>query len=93
MGSKPFSLRLPDEVREDLDFVSAGTKRTASSIAIEAISNAVAVRAKRMRMIEESKDAEKRGEFISHDAVGRWIESLGTDNELPRPEPDIFKNK
>lgn len=93
MSSKPFSLRLPDEVKEDLDFVSSRTKRSASSIAIEAISNDVAVRAKRMRMLEDAKESAKKGEFISHAAVGKWIDSLGTENELPIPEPDIFKNK
>lgn len=93
MGSKPFSLRLPDEIKADLDFVSARTKRSASSIAIEAISNDVSVRAKRMRMIEEAKLSEEKGEFITHAAVGEWIESLGTDNELPIPKPDIFKKK
>lgn len=93
MGSKPFSLRLPEEVKKDLDFVSAKTKRSASSIAIEAIGNDVAVRAKRMRMIEEAKEEAKKGEFISQSAMEAWVDSLGTDNELPPPEPDIIKKK
>lgn len=93
MGSKPFSLRLPEEIKEDLDFVSAKTKRSASSIAIEAIGNDVAVRAKRMRMIEEAKEEAKKGEFILQSAMEAWVDSLGTDNELPPPEPDIVKKK
>ena len=93
MGSKPFSLRLPDEIKEDLDFVSSRTKRSASSIAIEAISREVAVRAKRMRMLEEAKEEAKKGEFISQDAMEKWAESLGTDNELPVPQPDIFRKQ
>jgi len=93
MSSKPFSLRLPEEIKEDLDFVSSKTKRSASSIAIEAIGNDVAVRAKRMRMIEEAKEEETKGEFISQSAMEAWVESLGTENELPAPEPDILKKQ
>lgn len=26
------------------------------------------------------------GRFVSHEAVVRWIESWGTENELPRPK-------
>ncbi len=31
-----------------------------------------------------------KGVFISGKAMHRWIESWGTENELPPPEPDIF---
>jgi len=53
----------------------------------------VVVRTKRMRMIEEGKRAADRGELIPHDEVLAWVQSLGTDNELPPPKSDIFKYK
>lgn len=31
-----------------------------------------------------------RGVFISGEAMTKWVESWGTDNELPPPEPDVF---
>ena len=31
-----------------------------------------------------------KGIFVSSEAVDRWMESWGTDNELSMPEPDIF---
>ncbi|GLS23570.1 hypothetical protein GCM10007874_65910 [Labrys miyagiensis] len=34
-----------------------------------------------------------KGVFISQEAVDAWVMSWGTDNELPRPEPDIFPKK
>lgn len=37
-------------------------------------------------------DAEK-GEFISHEAMEAWVNSLGSVHELPDPCVDIFKNK
>jgi predicted transcriptional regulator len=35
------------------------------------------------------EEAEK-GMFVSHEAMLAWVESLGTKNELPPPEPDIY---
>jgi hypothetical protein len=47
----------------------------------------------KMEALKRAKlDAEK-GEFISHQAMGEWVISLGTDNELPAPEVDIFKKR
>lgn len=34
------------------------------------------------------KKADK-GEFISNESMRTWFASLGTDNELPRPKPNI----
>ena len=33
------------------------------------------------------------GVFVSAEKVHAWMRSWGTDNELPRPEPDIFVKK
>ena len=43
--------------------------------------------------IEQIKQAvieANEGAFISSDAMGAWIRSLGTDNELAPPMPDVF---
>jgi len=93
MASKPITLRIDEELEEALIFVSVVSKRSKASIASEAMRENIMIRAKRMKMIAEAKEEAKKGEFISHEAVGKWIESLGTDNELPIPKPDIFKNK
>ena len=45
--------------------------------------------AKRSQIEAALVDAEK-GEFISGEALGRWIESWETEAELPPPEPDMF---
>jgi hypothetical protein len=46
-------------------------------------------RAERRLMDERIAEADK-GIFISAEAMHRWVESWGTENELPPPEPDIF---
>ena len=50
MSHKSFTLRIPDEVKENLEFISTMTKRSQSSIALEAMSKDLAVSAKRLRM-------------------------------------------
>lgn len=39
--------------------------------------------------MERDKQAEK-GEWISEDAMTAWFSSLGTENELPEPQVDVF---
>lgn len=90
MPNRPFTLRLPDEVREDLKFLSSTIKRPQASIASEMLKENVVVQASRVRAIQEAKQQAKEGIFISQEAIELWADSLGTDNELPMPEPDIF---
>ena len=42
------------------------------------------------RLLKERIAEADKGVFISADAMHRWIESWGTENELPPPEPDVF---
>jgi hypothetical protein len=42
------------------------------------------------RLLKERIAEADKGVFISAEAVHRWVESWGTENELPPPEPDIF---
>lgn len=90
MASRPFSLRLPDEVSDDLKFLSSTMHRSQSSIASEILSENITEKAYRIRAIQEAKAEAKKGAFASQEAMEKWVESIGSDNELPVPEPDIF---
>lgn len=91
MASKPFTLRIDEELEEALEIVSRISKRSKASVANEAMRESIITRAKHMKMIAEAKEEAKKGEFISQEAMEAWVDSLGTDNELPPPEPDVFK--
>jgi RHH-type rel operon transcriptional repressor/antitoxin RelB len=41
--------------------------------------------------IDEAVLAADKGEFISHEAICAWLNSWGSDHELPPPEVDILK--
>jgi len=42
------------------------------------------------KLLKERMAEADEGVFISAEAMNRWIESWGTENELPPPEPDVF---
>jgi predicted transcriptional regulator len=44
-------------------------------------------KARKAALIEEGLPDIRAGQVISFKAVSAWIDSLGTDHELPRPEP------
>jgi predicted transcriptional regulator len=43
--------------------------------------------------IDEALAEADKGIFVSGEAVIEWLESWGTDNVKPSPEPDIFPRK
>lgn len=42
------------------------------------------------RFIQAALDEADKGVFISEEAMRAWFYSLGTENELPEPEPDVY---
>ncbi len=97
MKTVPLSLRVKPEIREGLKIRAKNDNRSLSqmvSIVLENFLNEEKEKelALRMALIEADKELEK-GEFISKEAMCNWVDSLGTDKELSRPEPDIFLNK
>ena len=90
LSTRPFTLRLPDEVREDLKFLSASTNRTQASIASDFLKEKVTAQANRIKATQDAKAEAEKGVFVSQEAMEIWIDSLGTNNELSMPKPDIF---
>ena len=89
-----FSVRLPPETKQELEEYARATKRSSAFIAKEAIEAHLAERRAYLAAIDEAiKEADETGEFVSWEATKRWMDSWGTNNELPPPEPDIFLKK
>ena len=89
-----FSVRLPPETKRELEEYARATKRSSAFIAKEAIEAHLAERRAYLAAIDEAiKEADETGEFVSWEATKRWMNSWGTNNELPPPEPDIFLKK
>jgi predicted transcriptional regulator len=89
MASETFSIRLSPETKRELEEYARATKRSSAFIVKEAVEAHLAERRAYLEAIEEGLRDVEEGRLISGDAVIRWMESWGTENELPMPEPDI----
>jgi predicted transcriptional regulator len=82
------TVRLSPEVRNKLDALARDTKRSKSYLAGEAIESYVNLNAWQVAHIKAALAEDEQGTSgVPHEEVMRWMESWGTDHELPRPEP------
>jgi len=86
--SSTLSVRVPDELREQLDYLSQSTKRSRAYLAAEALGEYVRRNAWRAKELNDAVEAADEGEFISHEAMLNWVAYLGSKGNLA-PKPDI----
>jgi RHH-type rel operon transcriptional repressor/antitoxin RelB len=89
MTSTVLSVRVPQELKEQLDYLSRSTKRSRAYLAAEALRDYVRKNAWRAKELHDAKQEADKGVFVSHDAMKAWADSLGTENESAPPKPDI----
>jgi len=90
MANVPFSLRIDSEIKTQLEQEAKETERSVSYIAVKAIKEYLKTREYKKLAIDAAIKEADKGEFISHKSMRAWMASLGTDQELPRPKPDVF---
>ena len=66
-------------------------KRAAGEVARSAIDEYIDRKIHVRRLLREAAAEAERGVFISGEAVEAWMESWDGDNELPEPQPDIYR--
>ena len=88
--SAVLSLRVPEELKEQLDYLSAATKRSKAYLATEALSEYVRRNSWKAKKLHEALNEAAKGEFISHESMVAWVDAMGTSSEQPPPEPDVF---
>jgi RHH-type rel operon transcriptional repressor/antitoxin RelB len=91
MATTPFSIRIDDSVRDQLEKICDLTERSKAYVTSKAIEEYVERNSWKVEALKRAKTEAEKGEFISHQAMGEWINSLGTDDELPAPSVDVFK--
>jgi predicted transcriptional regulator len=89
-GESTFSVRLPDDLRREVDEFAKASKRSRSVVVKEAVAAYMAEQRAYVAAIDEALAEANEGVFISGEKVMEWLASWGTENELPAPEPDIF---
>jgi predicted transcriptional regulator len=93
MSNTVLSIRVTDEMKEQLELLATTSKRSKAYLAKEAIADYINRNAWKAKALRDAVTKADEGVFISQDAMEDWVNSLGTENELPPPAPDIFPNK
>jgi predicted transcriptional regulator len=93
MTSVPFTFRIDEEIKLLLEKEAKIEDRSASNIVQRAVTDYLDAKAYKRECIREALLEAEKGEFISEEAIEAWMNSWGTENELPMPEPDVFLHK
>ena len=86
--STTMTVRLKPEVSEKLDALARDMKRTKAYLASEAIEAYVDLNALQVAHVKQALEEDESGApGVPHEEVAAWMESWGTDHELPPPRP------
>jgi predicted transcriptional regulator len=92
-SASTFSVRLPEDLRKAVDDYAHATKRSRAFVVKEAVAGFMEEQSAYLAAIDEALAEGDEGGYVSGEAVIEWLESWGTDNVKPSPEPDIFPAK
>lgn len=84
---------MDDELRRSLEEEARMEDRPAAQLAARAIKAMVEARAAKREAIDAALNDANKGALISQDAMIQWMDSWGSDDKLPVPEPNIDSGK
>ena len=91
--SDTISVRLPEDLKLDVARLAIATKRSRAHIVKEAVAAYVEDERDYQAAIDEALREADEGVFVSGAAAIAWLGSIGTADEKPIPEPDVFLKK
>ena len=77
---------LPTEIEARLDRLASTTSVSKSRLAADAIAAYLDEQEHQLERIREGLADAKAGRVTSHEEVVRWLDSWGSENELPPPK-------
>ena len=90
MSSAPFTFRIDPETKKSLEEAASAQDRTPAYLAKKAIEVYLEARKEKQQAILDAITEADKGYFISSGSMHRWMDTWDTNNELPRPDVDIF---
>jgi RHH-type transcriptional regulator, rel operon repressor / antitoxin RelB len=88
--SVTIAVRTSPETKEQLEALAEDMGRSTSNLAHEAIATYIKENAWQVEAIGRAvAKADAGGPFVPLEDVKRWVESWGTDHQLPPPEATI----
>jgi RHH-type rel operon transcriptional repressor/antitoxin RelB len=85
--SDVITVRVSPDTKRRLEALAQVTERTQSWLAESALKNYLEDQEWQVQRIQEGIAAADRGEFVEHECVMEWVDSWGTGQEKPMPEP------
>lgn len=79
------TIRINKKMQKQLEEIAIYEKRSKSFLAAEAIGQYLDIYQAQVEGIKKALAEADRGEIIPHESVAEWVNSWGTENELPRP--------
>jgi RHH-type rel operon transcriptional repressor/antitoxin RelB len=79
-------VELHQPLNDRLELISRDMRRSKSDLAAEAIEAYVDLNEWQVAGIKQAMASLDRGEAIAHESVRAWVESWGTETELPKPK-------
>jgi predicted transcriptional regulator len=83
---KTVTAQLPVDLVDRMDDMAARLDRSKQWIVRKAVVAYMARAERESQMIQEGLDDVDAGRLVSMEAMERWADSLGTDQELPLPK-------
>jgi predicted transcriptional regulator len=80
------TVRLPTEIEARLERLAKTTSLSKSKLAKDAIVAYLDEQEHQLEKIREGLADAEAGRGVSHEEVARWLDSWGTENELPPPK-------
>jgi RHH-type transcriptional regulator, rel operon repressor / antitoxin RelB len=92
-ASTVLSVRVPEVLRAQLDYLSRSTKRSKGYLATEALGDYVKKNAWRAKELQAAITEADKGVFISHEAMLAWADTRAAGKRSARPKPDVRLSK
>ena len=89
MSTIPFTMRLDEDIKRNLEEEAKLEDRSASYLATRAIKDMLDGKARKRKLILDAVAEADKGVFISEEKMDAWVNSWDTENELLMPKPDI----
>ena len=88
-----FMVRLPEDVRDQLNAIARQTQRSPATIINEAVANYLRDHAQFAHELDDALANAKSGIGHSADQVFRWMDDWAAGQKHPIPEPDVLPRK
>ena len=92
-NSAVLSVRVPESLKEQLDYLSRSTKRSKGYLATEALGDYVKKNAWRAKELQAAITEADKGVFISHETMLAWADARHAQKNPAPPKPDIRLRK